>query len=31
MSIGLQFALLIGAVILMGLVIGIGYKMGNKE
>lgn len=31
MSIGLQFAVLIGAIILMGLVIGIGYKMGNKE
>lgn len=31
MSIGLQFTILISVVILMGLVIGIGYRMGNRE
>ncbi|UJB55270.1 hypothetical protein [Enterobacter phage vB_EcRAM-01] len=31
MTVGFQFALLVGAVVLMGLVIGIGYKLGNKE
>lgn len=31
MSIGLQFTILISVAILMGLVIGIGYRMGNRE
>lgn len=31
MSVGMQFVILITVVIIMGLVIGIGYRMGNKQ